>query len=277
MSKNTSTANAANNTNTSNNTPATDKVEGTIVLSKLEKMDRAKQVKILFDKVNKGQKVTLKEKLELATYLLETKRELKNEFYTFITPKVMIRKQVGRHIQLILTQESVKNYTQGMSTKNKKADEIEKNLALLIEDTRVTSLTVEQIDKMPEPTMAAITRAKPAKTDEEFIKILEMDKKTLESIRKVKATISKEKKDTEAKVTKEKLAKLKPENMETEKYESLLSKDKSTIIAMLQANIDDLKTMENELIDLRKLAKEAKLYPAGSKPKSKAKTKTEEG
>jgi len=277
VSKNTSTANAANNTNTSNNTPATDKVEGTIVLSKLEKMDRAKQVKILFDKVNKGQKVTLKEKLELATYLLETKRELKNEFYTFITPKVMIRKQVGRHIQLILTQESVKNYTQGMSTKNKKADEIEKNLALLIEDTRVTSLTVEQIDKMPEPTMAAITRAKPAKTDEEFIKILEMDKKTLESIRKVKATISKEKKDTEAKVTKEKLAKLKPENMETEKYESLLSKDKSTIIAMLQANIDDLKTMENELIDLRKLAKEAKLYPAGSKPKSKAKTKTEEG
>jgi len=277
MSKNTSTANAANNTNTSNNTPATDKVEGTIVLSKLEKMDRAKQVKILFDKVNKGQKVTLKEKLELATYLLETKRELKNEFYTFITPKVMIRKQVGRHIQLILTQESVKNYTQGMSTKNKKADEIEKNLALLIEDTRVTSLTVEQIDKMPEPTMAAITRAKPAKTDEEFIKILEMDKKTLESIRKVKATISKEKKDIEAKVTKEKLAKLKPENMETEKYESLLSKDKSTIIAMLQANIDDLKTMENELIDLRKLAKEAKLYPAGSKPKSKAKTKTEEG
>ena len=129
---------------------------------------------------------------------------------------------------------------------------------------------------MPEPTMAAIIRAKPAKTDEEFIKILEMDKKTLESIRKEKNAISKEKKDTEVKVTKEKLAKLKPKNMETEKYESLLSKDKSTIIAMLQANIDDLKAKENELEDLRKFAKEAKYYD-GNKSKIKANSKTEEG
>ena len=262
----------ANNTNTTDNTPDTDTVEGTIVLSKSDKLARAKHVKTLFDKVNTGQKVTLKEKLELATYLLETKRELKNEFYTFITDKVMIKKQVGRHIKLILTLESIENYTQGMSTKNKEAGKIEENLSLLVEDTRVTSLTVEQIDKMPEPTMAAITRAKPAKTDELFIKILEMDKETLTSVREERAEVSKAEKKNNDDKAKEVLAKLKPKNMETAKYESLLSQEKSAIIALLQAQIDDSKALLEELADLRVIVKNDKLYDV-----AKAESKTEEG
>lgn len=273
MSNNTSTANTAANTNTS---ATNNKSQGTIVLSKSDKVARAKQVKKLFDKINKGQKVTLNDKLELASYLLETKRKLKNEFYTFITKDVMSRKQVGRHIKLILTLKSIDNYTQGMSTKNKKADEIEKNLALLVEDTRVTSLSVEQIDKMPEPTMARIIRAKLAETDELFIKAIEMDKDTLKEIREKQSKASSDKKDLEDKANKEELSKLKPTHMKTETYESLLTQDKSTLISMLQAQIDDSNTLLEELSDLKGIPKNPKPYDV-DKAISHIKANTEEG
>lgn len=271
MKENIAAANAGLNTNTDNN-----KSEGTIVLSKSDKEARAERVKELFSKIIKDKKATLKEKLELAIYLLETKRALKNEFYTFITNDVMIGKQVRRHIQLILTLESIENFTQGMSTKNKKVKDIEKNLALLVEDTRVTSLTIEQIDKMPEPTMAAIIRAKPAETNEEFRKILERDKDTLDAIRDRKSATTQETKDNKAKAIKIELDKLKPENMDTKKYESLLSEDKTTIISMLQEQIDDSKVLSDELADLKKLAKDAKFY-GKDQSKSEAEAKKEEG
>ncbi len=269
-------ANAGLNNNTSDKTPVSDNREGTIVLSELDKKDRAEQVKILFDKVNKGQKVTLKDKIELSIYLLNTKRELKNEFYKFITPTIMSRKQVGRHIQLILTLDSISNYTKGMSTKYKSADTIENNLSLLIEDTRVTSLTVEQIDKMPEPTMKAVIRAKQAILDEEFIKILQMDKEALDGIKEKRNETSKVLKTGKEEDEKEELAKLKPKNMTTEKYENLLEEDKPTLISMLQASIEDLQAKEKELISLKHLAKTSKHYD-GSKSKSEDKQNTEEG
>lgn len=112
-------ANAKNNTTTGTENS---KVEGTIVLSDLEKKAITDEATLLFSKVQIGQRATLKDKLELAKFLLKMKRELKNEFYKVITDDIISRKQVGRHIQLILTLKSVDKYTQGMSTKDKKSE-----------------------------------------------------------------------------------------------------------------------------------------------------------
>ena len=276
VSKKLSTANAANQTNTNDNTTATNTAEGTVVPSEKEKKSIIARAKELFTAVIKNQKATLKDRLELAKFLLEKKKELKNDFYKVITDDVISRKQVGRHIQLILTLGAIDDYTQGMSTKNKVASKIEENLSLLVEDTRVTSITEKDIETMPEPTMVAIAIAKHTDTKDDFMKAIKGEEKILDTIKKEKSEASKALKKTADDEAKEVLAKLKPENMETEKYESLLSQEKPAIIAMLQAQIDDSKAQLDELTDLRVIVKNAKLYD-GDKSKSEADIKTEEG
>lgn len=261
------TSKAAANANNIENT----KVEGTIVLSKEDKEFRASEVKRLFSEITTSKKATLKDKLELAKYLLQVKRELKNDFYTYITEDVMGRKQVGRHIKLILTLESVKNFPKGMSHKNKEADKIEENLSLLVEDERVVSLTAKQINTMAEPTMATITRAKEAKTDEDFLKAIAGNKDVLKALRDERsATLKAQKAADKAKEEKE-LAEKKPQNMDSDKYESLLKKDKTTIISMLQEQMDDYKKLSEsinraietgDLADLKQFVNNANFYVA---------------
>lgn len=245
------------------------KVEGTIVLSKEDKEARAKEVKRLFGEITKSKKATLKDKLELAKYLLQVKRELKNDFYTYITEDVMGRKQVGRHIKLILTLESVNNFSKGMSHKNKKEEKIEENLSLLIEDKRVISLTTEQIDTMVEPTMATINRAKEAETDEDFLKAIAGDKDVLQALRTKRSSTSTAQKTTDKTNEEKELTEKKPKNMDSAIYESLLKKDKPTIISMLQEQMDDYKKLSEsitiaietgDLSDLKQFANNVKLY-----------------
>lgn len=240
------TSKAAANANNIENT----KVEGTIVLSKEDKEFRASEVKRLFSEITTSKKATLKDKLELAKYLLQVKRELKNDFYTYITEDVMGRKQVGRHIKLILTLESVKNFPKGMSHKNKEADKIEENLSLLVEDERVVSLTAEQIETMAEPTMATITRAKETETDEDFLKAIAGDKDVLKALQDKRSSASKAQKAADKANEEKELAEKKPKNMDSAIYESLLKKDKPTLISILQDQFDEHKKISDEITTL---------------------------
>ena len=242
-------------------------VDETNVLSKEQIESRVEKAKRLFARVNSSRKATLVEKLEFAKFLLETKKELKNEFYKHITEDVISRKQVGRFLKIILTIESVKNFVQGMSHKYKEADKIEANLALLVEDTRVTSLTKEEIEKMKEPTVATIENAKFADSDEDFLKAIEGDEEILKSIKEKKSEISKEKKSESDAEAKEKeielqkeIASKKPENMDIDTYQNLLKEEKTTLISLYQAQLDELNNYLKELSELREITKTSGQY-----------------
>lgn len=256
---------------------ASKEAEGTNVLSKEQIESRVEIAKRLYAKVNRGRKATLKDKIEFAVFLLETKREFKNEFYQYITDDVISRKQVGRYIKLILKTESVKNYAKGMSHKNKEPEQIEANISLLVEDENVVSLTVEQIDTMIEPTVPTIETAKLADSKEDFLKAIAGDKKVLEAIKDKKSADSKAKKVSNEKKAQEEIAEKRPENMDVDKYNSLLKEDKPTLIAILQEQIDEANALRDELADLRKLAENAKYYDLDkNKSSSNTKKKTEE-
>lgn len=253
------------NTNTSTN-PNTE-VETTIVTSDEKIESTPDKAKRLYEVIKSGRKASLKLKIEFAKFLLDSKKELKNKFYTEITEDIISKKQVGRFIKLILTKEAVTNFATGMSHKYKDAKKIEENLALLVEDTRVTSLTVEDIETMIEPIEATIYTAKLAETDEDFLLAIKSDENVLKAIKDKKSDASKAKKDNAKKKAddamakqQEEIAKNRPVNMDVDRYDSLLKEDKTTLINILQEQIDEANALREELADLRELAEKAKYY-----------------
>ncbi len=214
---------------------------------------RVEEVKSRYANLNKGREGVLYEKVQFGSYLLDTKKSLRNDFYKYITNDIISNKQVCRFIKLILTIESNENFAQGMSHKNKEPEKIRENLNLLVEDTRVTSLTKEQISEMIEPTEETIKNAKFADTPEDFLKAIAGDDKVLKTIKDKKSTLSKYKKEENNKKLKEKLSETeksnmerKPDNMEEEMYKHLLNAEKIDIIGLYQALLDDFNKYKNE-------------------------------
>jgi len=249
-------------TENTNNTPTVSDDNNSKETTEFSKEDKEirNETQRRFTSIQNNRKTTLKEKIEFAKYLLEMKKKLQNEFYKVITKDIISRKQVGRYIKLILTTDSKQDYAKGMCHRGKNPDEIEKKLDLLVEDVRVASLTVEQIDTMPEPTTVSIEKAQEAETHEEFLKAIAGDKDTLDAIRDKKSAVSKTKKETEEIAEQERLEKLKPANMENDTYQDLLKKEKATLISLLQAQIDENESYKKELVDLREVTKQAGLY-----------------
>lgn len=228
------TSNVATDAQMENNT----EVEGTIVTSDEIVETTAEKIARLHKNIQKSRKATLKEKIEFAKALLQAKKELKNDFYTHITEEVISRKQVGRFLKLILTPESVKNFVKGMSTKNKKEAEIEANLSLLVEDTRVTSLTAEQIDTMVEPTEKTIYTAKLAKTDKDFLLAIKSDEKTIEKIKPKKT--QQEKDDEKKEKAETAFGKYNYQNIDFKQFQDYYDTTKDELIKILDKTITDL-------------------------------------
>lgn len=249
------TSKAAANANNIENT----KVEGTNVTSDEIVETTVEKIARLHKNMQKGRKATLKQKIEFAKELLEAKKELKNEFYTYITEEIISRKQVGRFLKLILTPEAVKNFSKGMSHKNKEADKIKANLSLLVEDKRVTSLTVEQIDTMVEPTEKTIYTAKLAKTDEDFLLAIKSDEET---IKKIKPKKTQQEKDNEKKGKAETaFGKYDYQNIDFEQFQDYYDMPKDKLIELLDKTITD--TSKSKLDKTNTDTSKSKLYQVG--------------
>ena len=230
-------------------------VEETIVSSDkgITCTHRVEEVKNRYAILNKGREGVLYEKIQFGSYLLDTKKSLGNDFYKYITNDIISNKQVCRFIKLILTHESNENFAQGMSHKNKEPEKIRENLNLLVEDTRVTSLTKEQISEMIEPTEETIKNAKFADTQEDFLKAIAGDDEVLKTIKNKKSILSKRKKDESNKKLDEKASeteksnmKRKPDNMKEETYKNLLNTEKIDIIGIYQALLDEFNEYKNK-------------------------------
>lgn len=207
----------------------------------------ANTTKDLFAIVNNSKRATLIDKIKLGAYLLKIKLVHKNKFYDVITEEIMHRVQVGRYMKVVLLNED--NYAKGMCIKSKDKKTIQSNLDLLVEDTRVTSLTLDGIQNFNDPTMARIKKLKELKTDDDFNKVIGGDEeplkdlaeeksKTTKKLRETAKTNAEKEKADEEKLEKERIESLKPNGMSETDYGLYLDKGIHTVISVLQDMIN---------------------------------------